>query len=106
MHRSIVCFLVAAIVAGCGGSSSSPSAPTSTTAAEVTVSVNPNPITASTCSPSQCSSGADFYFVVTLVITETAGVGGNVDFVNVTLRNPTTGQEVGTVNLGADEVIN
>jgi len=72
---------VAAAACGGGSSSAAPAAPTPAQAA-ITVTVSPNPITATVCSP-LCvgTNGANFQFRIsgTLVIQETAGIGGNVD---------------------------
>ena len=103
---AIVLALTCSVAIGCGDEKS-PTAPSSqsATTADITVTVSPNPVIASACTPTTCLSGFDFAALFTVQISETAGVGGNVNFVNVTLRNTTTGIEIGTVNVGADEVI-
>ena len=61
----------------------------------------PNPVIAGTG-----SQGFQFTVAFNLTVTESAGVGGNVNFVNVTLRNTTTGLELNTINFNATDVLN
>jgi hypothetical protein len=84
---------------GCGGKDD-PTAPTPT-AAVFNVTQSPNPIIAGTG-----SQGFQYTAAFTISVTESAGVGGNVNFVNVTLRNVTTGVELNTVNFTATDVFN
>lgn len=86
-------------LAGCGGGGSSPTAP-APTAAVLSVTENPNPIIAG-----QGAQGFALSAIFNVVVTESAGIGANVNFVNVTLRDATTGVEVGTVNLGANQIV-
>lgn len=62
--------------------------------------VTPSPVVAET------STGSGFQFVArfTVNITESAGLGGNVDFINVTLTS-NTGASTSAVNFGASDVI-
>jgi len=102
---AIVLALTCSVALGCGGDKS-PTAPSSQpTTADITATVSPNPVIASACTPTTCTTGFAFSAVFNLQISETAGVGGNVNFVNVTMRDSTTGAEIGTINFGADEVI-
>jgi hypothetical protein len=99
---------VAALAAGGGGDSgTSPTSPTTPTPtpptasrANISASIAPNPMSA------QASGDAEFPWLVefTVNVRETAGLGGNVDFINVTLRNPATGGETRALNYGANEV--
>src|SRR5262249_31903462 len=81
--RTILTMIGALLVAsGCGGDKATPTMPSVPTQASITVTVSPNPSTASTCSPPcVASKGSSYQFRVTgtLTIQETAGVSGNVD---------------------------
>jgi hypothetical protein len=90
----------------CGGDSpTAPPPPPPPTAASITVTASPNPIIAADCTPATCgNSGFRYAASTTLTVTESAGVGGNVDFVNMTLRSGTTNTEVGTLNFGSGEI--
>jgi hypothetical protein len=89
------------VLAGCGESPTAPSPvaspPAPVTRAVVTVSARPNPIVAD-------ADGGGFVAGTTVVVTETGGVAGAVDYINVTLRHE-PGGIVGTVNFGSDYVI-
>ncbi|MEQ1759499.1 MAG: hypothetical protein ABL986_14355 [Vicinamibacterales bacterium] len=104
--RIIVVALTCLAGIGCGGNDS-PTAPSAQTptAAAITATVIPNPVIAIACTPTTCAAGLEFIASLSVQISETAGLGGNVDFVNVTMRNATTGAEIGTLNYGADELI-
>jgi hypothetical protein len=80
-------------VASCGS-------PTAPSAAALTVTVSPNPIVA-TAVPGSAQLLAAF----SLTIKESAGLGANVDFVNVTLADPSNGAQLNAVNLGASNII-
>lgn len=92
----------------CGGSSpSAPATPPSTLASRgvFVATASPNPIIAQDCTPALCGESTNRYAAVTAVtVAESAGLGGNIDFINVTLRNATTGVEPNTLNYGADEI--
>jgi hypothetical protein len=94
-----------ALAAASGGSDSSttPSTPStpSATQARIEASIAPNPINA------QASGNAEFPWRIDfeVIIRETAGIGGNIDFINTTLRNVATGAETRAVNFGADEIV-
>src|SRR5580700_10269549 len=80
-------FLLAAVA--CGGSDGS-TAPTPTQA-NISVTLSPNPVTATDCSPTcQAADGRLFRWSAqgTLTIRETAGIGGNVNSITVTAFNP------------------
>jgi hypothetical protein len=67
----------------------------------LTVSASPNPIIA--------GAGYSIYpysAVFTLTVAESAGMGANINYVNVTLRNATTGVELNTINFSATDIIN
>jgi hypothetical protein len=82
------------------GGSTTPSTP-SASQANIQASIAPNPIIA------QASGDSDFPWRVDfeVIVRETAGVGGNIDFINTTLRNVATGVETRAVNFGADQVV-
>jgi hypothetical protein len=99
---------VISLVSACGGGSSPtiPTMPPQPTAGAFTASVAPNPIIAQDCTPAKCGNeGYQFFFDSTVTVTESAGRGGNVDFINVTMRNDTTGIELKTYNFTANDVI-
>jgi hypothetical protein len=80
-------FLLAAVA--CGGSDGS-TAPTPTQA-NISVTLSPNPVTATDCSPTcQGADGRLFRWSAqgSLTIRETAGIGGNVNSITVTAFNP------------------
>jgi hypothetical protein len=98
---------VVALAAGGGGDSgtttgpSTPSTPTTASRANIEASIAPNPMIA------EASGDPDFPWRVSFEITvrETAGLGGNIDFINTTLRNVATGTETRGLNWGAGDVI-
>jgi len=69
--------------------------------------VLPNPATAAACNPACIAPNSGlafpFRFSATLTIQETGGVGGNVDFVNVTGQHG--GRTFGTINFGSDLIV-
>jgi hypothetical protein len=72
----------------CGGSNSTAPTPTQ---ANITVTLSPNPVTSTDCSPTcQASNGRLFRWRVqgTLTIQETSGIGGNVNSITVTSFTP------------------
>jgi hypothetical protein len=88
---------------GGGGTPSAPStpAPTPATRAEVTLSITP-------ASPVAQPNGDRTYpwrVDWTLVLHETAGLGGNVNYVDVGFVNSFGFETPGALNYGADEVI-
>jgi hypothetical protein len=98
---------VAALAAGGGGDSGTttpnPTTPTpqpTASRANISASIAPNPMNA------EASGDAEFPWRVEfeVIVRETAGLGGNVDFINITLRNPATGGETSALNYGANEV--
>lgn len=95
---------VLSVAVSCGGTSSTPAAPTQ---ASITVSVSPNPVTAKRCNPlCTAPSGKLFPFeaAMSVWVQESARLGGNVDFINVT---PVTadGTELPTLGYGSDVLI-
>ncbi len=68
--------------------------------ANVDVSIAPNPIMA------QASGDRDFPWLINFEVNfrETAGLGGNIDFINTILINAATGTEVPALNFGANQV--
>jgi hypothetical protein len=101
--KRLLLLAAALAIAGCGSSSSpsAPSAPPAPTTAIYSVSVAPNPIIAGAGSQGFQNS-AQF----TVTVTESAGVSGNVAFVNVTLRNATTGVELNTLQYNPTDITN
>jgi hypothetical protein len=94
------------LAAACGNSTPTP---TAIDRAVITLSTNPNPILAVVSS----RTGTAFSVAYKVVITETAGQGGQVQAVNSTLYDDVTGVVVGIVNydsadlkvfVGADRV--
>ena len=108
--RALVLAALACLLPGCGGDSSSTTTPVTQppapTVGTFSATVNPNPIIAADCTPAVCGNqGFQFAAIGTVVITETTGLGGNVDFINLTLRSGATGAEIGTINLGATQIV-
>ena len=100
-----VCLL---LLAGCGGSgsASAPSAPVATptpvaTQAEVTLTVSPPTLVA------KPNNDRTYPWLVewTLVLRESAGLGGNVNYVNVGFVNSFGFETPSALNYGADEII-
>jgi hypothetical protein len=96
------------LLAGCGGgrSTSAPSAPVPTptpipTRAEVTVTVSPPTLVA------KPNNDRNYPWLVewTLVLRETAGLGGNVNYVNVGFVNSFGFETPSALNYGADVII-
>lgn len=61
--------------------------------AAITVTLSPNPVTSTVCSPNPCQGSRNLLqwrVTGTLTIQETAGIGGNVDSVTVTAFTPPT----------------
>ena|SRR5437867_2187317 len=93
MLKRLCAFVCVVAATACGGSNSTPTAPTPTRAS-ITLTVSPNPATATVC-PLPCGilgipdDPYSYHFSVagTLTIQETAGVGGNIDSVNVQPTN-------------------
>jgi hypothetical protein len=103
--------LTALLLPACGGGSTNPTAaaaPVTPARADIVVTADPNPVIAEECRTAAnnvCGTSTN-QFVATTAITirEAAGLGGNVNFINVTLRDVTTGIAGNTLNYGADEV--
>ena len=102
MRATAALVTMAACLAGCGGGSDTPNEPISSGA--FTVTVTPNPIVAADCDPAVCGGEGVLLAVGTLVITETAGVGGFVNLAAISLRNTATNAEVGTLSYSAQEI--
>src|SRR5439155_14027400 len=89
VKRVCACVVLLGAVA-CGGSSNTAPTPTQ---ANITVTLSPNPVTATNCSPTLCQ-GLDALFQFradgTLTIQETAGIGGNVNSITRTFPTPAT----------------
>ncbi len=89
---------------GCGGSSpAAPTGPPPTTLprmSAVTASVSPSPLVA------EPSANPGFMWALrfSVTITETAGLACNVNLVNWTLRNATTGVELNTLTWNPAEI--
>ncbi|HWX25047.1 MAG TPA: hypothetical protein VN083_08400 [Vicinamibacteria bacterium] len=86
-------------LAGCNNNNT-----TSSTAAfaALTLTVAPNPIIAkNTINPGVF----DFDIQWTVTITETAGVGGDLNFVSATLFDPSTGIEIGRTSLDSSDLL-
>jgi hypothetical protein len=79
--------VAAALLPGCN--SSTPTVPTGVTAAGLTIKVEPTPVVASQ-NPVTLVSTAGYK----IVLTETNGLGGQLQFVNGSVYGPTTGKLV------------
>ena len=90
-------------LAGCGGGSSSP---TTVVFGAFTVTMSPNPIVAADCDPAVCGAEGVLVAVGNMTITESAGTGGLVNIIGISLRNAATNVEVGTLTLTAQDVAN
>lgn len=107
MRRGQAILFVTALTAACGGNSGSTGSPTSppvsivATRADVSVTISPNNPVA------QPSGSRDLPWQVdwTVVLRESAGLGGNVNYVNVGFVNSFGFETPGVLNYGADEVI-
>jgi hypothetical protein len=94
--------VVAAVLAGCGGGSSTPNGPV--VSGSFTVTVTPNPIVAADCDPAVCGSAGVLLAVGSMTITESAGTGGFVNLIGISLRNAATNAEVGVLNYSAADI--
>lgn len=91
-----------ALASGGGNSGSSTTTPTpSVSRAAYSVSITPSTVSAQPSS----DPGFDWLIRFTVNLMESNGLGGNVDFVNVTLRDAVTGSTTSAVNFGAHDVI-
>ena len=85
--RCILLF-VTMVLPSCGSSQTAPSP----TQASIVAALSPNPLVSIACAPSPCqaSDGRLFRWQIqgTLLIEETAGVGGTVSSITVTAFNP------------------
>ena len=105
MTRRPIVWVLAVAASACGGKDNS-AAPTPTQAA-ITVTVSPNPVTSTVCSPACVATNGNSYqfrAAATLVIQETAGVGGNVDSIvsgSLTYTSADVTQRSGTSRLAA-----
>ena len=82
MRRVFTIATALLVASGCGGDKNTPTTPSAPKQASITVTVSPNPVTVSTCSP-MCmgTNGNSYQFQVrgALTIQETAGVAGTID---------------------------
>lgn len=93
------------LAAASGGGDSSPTvttpvAPVAASRGVFSAAINPSTINSAPSSNPNFPFEADF----TVVITESAGLGGNVDFINVTLTN-SSGASTSAINFGAGDII-
>jgi hypothetical protein len=94
--RIVLVIAIAAFLPSCG-SSTAPSP----TQASITATLSPNPVMATDCLPTcQGLDGRSFRWRTqgTLTIQETAGIGGNVDSITVTVVRD-------TINYGSDVIV-
>src|SRR5262245_29541208 len=95
------------VLGACGGGGSTPSAPSApptpipATRAEVRVSITPTSPVAQPTGDGTYPWRVDW----TLVLRETAGLGGNVNYVDVGFVNSFGFETLGALNYGADEII-
>lgn len=93
--------LLAGLLLGPGCSSNTPTVPTGgITRAVIGVTVTPNPVTG-TLNPVTTAVTATY----TITITETAGLGGTVDFVSSTVYNPSTGTQVALTYYDSSDLV-
>jgi len=90
--RTLLGAAVLAALTGCG--SDSPTIPTDVAQAVIAVTVKPNPITA----PVTNAVGPIYTAGWTVIVTETAGLGGMVTAVKSSVYDAATGALVGTYN--------
>ncbi len=95
--RRALPLLLASFLATCSSNTS----PTTATRAVVTVSVSPNPI----ISARSANPAFDYDIQWTVTITETAGVGGTINFVDSRLFDPATGVAVGSNDLDSTDLL-
>ncbi len=85
-------FVVPALLAGAllapGCGNSTPTVPGGISRAAITVTVAPNPITATQDATTFAATGS-----YTITLKETAGLGGEVQFINSTVYDPSTGAQ-------------
>ncbi len=88
------CLLVPALLAGAlvgpGCGSSTPTVPGNISRAAITVTVEPNPVAAS-----QNATTLVVTAPYTITLKETAGLGGEVQFISSAVYDPSTGGQVG-----------
>jgi len=95
------------VLGACGGGGSTPSAPSApptpipATRAEVSVSITPSSPVAQPTGDGTYPWRVDW----TVVLRETAGLGGNVNYVDVSFVNSFGFETPGALNIGADELI-
>lgn len=106
MRNCLLLIPLILLVASCGGGDGgSPVGPTPTpapTRAVLVVTITPSPVIALR-NDTRCPT-SPYASLWTTTIKETAGVSGNVNFINVTGRNP-LGFELSTVNYDVNEII-
>ena len=102
--RAGIAAVLAAGLAGCGGGSSTPNDPV--VSGSFTVTVAPNPIVAADCDPAVCGSAGVLVALGNMTITESAGTGGFVNLIGISLRNAATNAEVGVLNYSSQDVAN
>lgn len=107
LRRSSVVLLLALLTAACDFAKTttqpSPSPPPTSAHIELTITPSPVPVHVDCPAP----TNPDFClasFNPTVTVVETAGVGGRINSVEVTLRNVTLGRDETKVTLGADWV--
>jgi hypothetical protein len=101
------------LTAAACGSAEAPSAPGSANAplqpahGAVQLAVTPDPVPSTVIASAPGDSSVEHQAAWTLTITETAGVGGTLNFLNVTLRDQGTGavaEPGGETSLGAADI--
>jgi hypothetical protein len=86
---AVLTLILAGLSAACGDTA--PTAPTpGVNLAVIALTIDPNPISATV----SASAGFGFAIQFTVIIQETAGVGGQMQLVRSTLFDPVTGQTV------------
>ena len=100
-HRSaaLLALTLAAALPGCG--SSTPTAPNGITRAVITVAVDPNPVPITTSTTSIGLHKVSYK----VVVTETAGLGGEFVHIDSTIFDETSGASMGVNNYDAADLI-
>ena len=104
--RAVVAILTAVLLPACGGGGGGTTSPTPVTTqpaarAEVQVTISPDSPVAKASGDRQYPWKVDW----TVVLRETAGLGGNVNHVDVSFVNNFGFETKGVLNYGADEVV-
>jgi len=112
LNLFIALFASCTLIAACGDDASSSRSPTSfspppvstpppPSKARIAIAISPNPVIAELATDSEFL----FRYEFTVTVSETGGVGGNVNFINETVTISTSGGQLSPLNRGAGDVI-